>query len=612
MTVLAEDTYTDTDGTTLSTHVPTGTTPGTGYVDYGTLGGNRLVINNNRINHNSAAGNDAASLLNKATAYPADYEVSADLVFLSSGIMDSIGLVARGNSVDFACYLLRWESTTAEWILYRSNASAGLTSLGTSAFAFPTAGTTKNLKLRVAGNQISAYVDGVLTIGPVTDATISTAGKPGVFLNASATQSGTTGIVLDNLSVSDVAGGTPLTPQRGCLTMIADRMAKAIMIASAVHTVVGRHELRGATQRTKVALPVVTDVQIKPPPARSRLLAYRLQGAPVKKPRPFPEVVLTRKPLPIAKSVQLPHMLKGAAQRKPRLSPEVALTRVPFPIARVFVGDHVFPIAVASPRIIVDPTTTSVRIPLPEVQSSVLRFVARVRAIMDPVVSAVRTPRPITRTVVLRATLQHPVTGSGAPIVSMIEADQPVTRSFLPRRVLLPPIPPAPSRAQPIVTFGNILRPVTETTVGSPLPRLGTPARSFARPFLALVDTPRPVTESTVSSPRPQLSAAAKSIARPIIALVRSLRPVAKTFIAGARRVTGSRSSRARPLVTRIRLPFPRVESYAGSGIERGTVVPMTLAIAVNTATVSLAVENAQSVALTPENNATVSLTTSE
>lgn len=212
MTVLAEDTFTDTDGVTLATHVPTGIVPGTVYVDYGTLGGSRLVINNNRINHNSAAGNDAASLLDKATAYPNDYEVSADLVFLSAGVMAEIGLLARGNSVDFAAYKARWASS-GNWQLVRLNASASQLQLGSDVpFAFPgSPPVTKKLALRVSGTSISLYVDDVLTIGPITNSDVAT-GKPGLWLNASSAQTGVTGVVLDNLKASDLTVASGQAP----------------------------------------------------------------------------------------------------------------------------------------------------------------------------------------------------------------------------------------------------------------------------------------------------------------------------------------------------------------------------------------------------------------
>lgn len=59
----------------------------------------------------------------------------------------------------------------------------GETSLGTWA-STPTDSTNYTLRIEVNGDQISGYVDGVLRVGPVTDATYAT-GEPGlIFFDA--------------------------------------------------------------------------------------------------------------------------------------------------------------------------------------------------------------------------------------------------------------------------------------------------------------------------------------------------------------------------------------------------------------------------------------------
>jgi hypothetical protein len=332
---------------------------------------------------------------------------------------------------------------------------------------------------------------------------------------------------------STAGGGGGVTPRPGCLTMIADRMAKAIMMASAVHTVIGRHELRGAAQRTKVALPIVKTVRITPPKAMQEVLPYPWKGPAVKKPRPALEVFLIRKPLPFTKSVQLAHMLRGAPQRKPALAPELATTRTPFPLTRPFVGKHVFIPPAAPVRIIVDPTTTSARTTLPRTRSWVARFVARTRAIIDPTATAVRTPLPIVRTIVARAVIQHPTTGSAAPIVSMIEMDLPVARSFVAHRTTLLPPPPAPSRARPIVVSCRI-RPGKVTSFdGTQRNRLLTSSKRWAQPTVVLRTTSIPRTRSWIGIPRlgPIVSVARARGTRPIAILVRSPIPVIRTIL---------------------------------------------------------------------------------
>jgi hypothetical protein len=428
-------------------------------------------------------------------------------------------------------------------------------------------------ELRAQGTTLSVWLNGVQVGADATDNGIAS-GSAGIAFSSTETSAS-----IEDWEGGDFSGAT-LTPQTGCFTMIADRMAKAIMIASAVHTVVGRHELRGAAKRTKVALPVVVDVKITPPKITTELLPYPRKGASIKRPRPFPEVLLTRKPLPITKSIALPHMLKGAPARKPRILPDVFPARVPAPVARAVVGKHTFTLAAPAPRIIADPTIT-----------------------------AVRTPPPIARTSVGRATIQHPVTGSGAPITSMIEMDTPVARNFVGRRTRVAPAAPAASRPRPVTTLVWTPRPITDSTVGSPLPRIPIAARSLARPILALADTLRPLTKSSVGTPLPRAPIAARSLARPVLALADSLRPITETFIAAARRVVKPVVSRARPYIGRFRTPFPRTDGYAGSGIERGAAASLTLAIEVSRGTISLSGPG-ESIALSPENYGSISLNT--
>jgi hypothetical protein len=323
------------------------------------------------------------------------------------------------------------------------------------------------------------------------------------------------------------SGGSGPTPQPIRRTSIVSLAARQIVGAVGVRSIVGFRALRGAPQRTKVALPVIVDVQIKPIKGMVDVLPYPWKGALVRKPRPYPDIVSTRTPPPRTRSIVLPHMLKGAPARKPFLFPETTLIRIPGPLARTLLVK----------RLLLAPPTPA-------------------RVIIDPFMVLVRTRAPLVRFDILPAMIQHPTTGSAAPILSMIELDLPATRFVVGRKTILPPPPPAPSRARPITIFTRTPRPVTETIVGIPRPHFPIAASRFARPLVVVVRTPKPSTDSLI--------AVATHLAGPII-------------------------SRARPLIIRVRMPLLRVDSFAGSGIERGPAVALTRAIPQYTRTLDLA-----------------------
>lgn len=437
------------------------------------------------------------------------------------------------------------------------------------------------------------------------------------------------------LELRSVSGSTK-TPRPIRWPTIADRATRGLALVSAlsVHSYVGRHELRGATQRTKVALPVLAEARITPPPTRT---------------------------------VLLPHMLKGAPKRKAAPLPEVVSTRTPPPSVRLTLGKHFFPIVATSTRIIVDPTSALVRTPPPKAQSFVARYVARIRTIIDPIVAQVRTPAPVTRSIVARGLIQHPPTGSSGASVSLIEIHPPATRSTIGRsgrlylasherwtrplvasiRIRLPavdsfiswakpPVPvvttPAASRPRPFAALVRTPRPVTETAVGVPLSRLAVfvAAPSRARPMVSSVRTPLPKVSSFEGLQGKWFTASRWT--RPILALVRALRPVAESTIGISRRFVSPAAPRPRPRTTLVRITPPKVSTDAGSGIARGAA-GLQLAIAVsrgtiqlaldatatdsiasqqNVATVGLAAAQGTTITLAPQQSGTISLTTSE
>lgn len=608
MSVLFGDTFVDTNGVLLPAHTPTGPNPALSWARGFFTAGDLQIQANGMAGSTSTGFVDTHALLAQSGSWPADVSIAFDFHTVTN-INHFPAVTARHSTTSDACYYAQYDRGTGQWAIGIVNAANpnGFTDLVTAAYPVPADGTVDHMVFEVQGNALRLYKNGSLFLS-TTDNTISAAGKPGLYDVTGTVLTATTGFHIENMVVSDtMVGGATVVPQRGCLTMIADRMAKALMIASAVHTVVGRHELRGAAQRTKVALPTVVDVQIKPPPSRTGTLPYRMQGAPQRKPRLSPTSALTRKPLPITKSVQLPHLLKGAAQRKPWPLPAVTAARTPPPPARATVGKHAFPIVVAPVRVVADPIIAAFRLPPPKVRS----FVARSQAMGEergpfpqPVIVDWRRPLPRVRSVVLRAAIQHPTTGSAAPIVSMLEMDAPTTRSFVAHRTQLVPVPPAPSRPDPTTALVRTPRIVVETFVGVPRPRIVVTAPAAPRPdpTVALVRTPLPKVTSWGGPSGRWFLAAHQQWAEPIVTLVRAPLARVKSFVGSLRpKLSQPAISRPRPRVVAVRITPPKMWTDAGSGIAHGPA-GIQLAIAVSDGTIPLR----------PEINGSIMLTTSE
>jgi len=144
--------------------------------------------------------NDSAS----ATPPTANYSVSADVIARTIVSGNAAGVAARVNPGSSKSYTF----------MIHSNGNLTLTTepwatIGTATMSV-VAGNTYRAKIVVDGDQISAYVDDVLKIGPVTHTTNTVAGYPGfsVWADSSGT-SATTGMAIDNLSLDTLAGGSP-------------------------------------------------------------------------------------------------------------------------------------------------------------------------------------------------------------------------------------------------------------------------------------------------------------------------------------------------------------------------------------------------------------------
>lgn len=137
----------------------------------------------------------------------ADYSVRADLSLQSiPTVATDWNISLEGRHTNTQNYYAFGYSSISGWSLGKEVAGAG-TSLGTAA-ATLSAGATHTIALLMDGDQISGQVDGVTVIGPVTDASLSAAGKAGcqfwVDSGAGFTPAPSAGPQLDNFLVTSI------------------------------------------------------------------------------------------------------------------------------------------------------------------------------------------------------------------------------------------------------------------------------------------------------------------------------------------------------------------------------------------------------------------------
>ncbi len=144
----------------------------------------------------------------------ANYSVEADLVTRSNLVGDKVGVVARLNtSLNQTYYMADWEASDTSWNLWKVENGVGTVFPFVSGLPQMVVNGTTRVRLTVTGDgtttTLSLYVNGVLTVGPVTDSTpsLQTAGRAG-FLDGDFQNSGTvtksdaTGLHLDNFQVT--------------------------------------------------------------------------------------------------------------------------------------------------------------------------------------------------------------------------------------------------------------------------------------------------------------------------------------------------------------------------------------------------------------------------
>jgi len=145
-----------------------------------------------------SAGGYACVIDTEVAPPTANYSVSADVKVRTIVSGNSAGIILRGSGTEKKAYYLQ---LYADGTLKLQRDGPWNSNLATASVPL-TAGTIYRVKGVIDGDQISGYVDGVLKIGPITDAAITAAGYPGYVVWAdSAGVSDSTGMAVSNLSL---------------------------------------------------------------------------------------------------------------------------------------------------------------------------------------------------------------------------------------------------------------------------------------------------------------------------------------------------------------------------------------------------------------------------
>lgn len=203
MATFAQDAFTGSSGTAITAHSSVSCSPHTDGLAWSTAAATPVLAAGGRVR--ATAGTDHVAL---ASILPAGFEYSveaeATIHSTSAGLS---GVVARHQGAGTGTYYSLWidlEVANERYQIARSTAGV-VTSMGTSTFG-ALAASTHLLKLAITGDgtaTLNGYVGGVVVIGPLTNAAISSAGSAGIYLKRG---SDGANIHLDNFIAIDSAG----------------------------------------------------------------------------------------------------------------------------------------------------------------------------------------------------------------------------------------------------------------------------------------------------------------------------------------------------------------------------------------------------------------------
>lgn len=187
-----------------------------GYTENLILGaGGTYVISNTNVG--------AGVYQHAGTPAGADYTVAADITKLTGNTGNNrMGVCGRMQSGVRTMYFALYSHDLGNIRLLKDVAGT-TTTLGT--YSFTLTGTPARLLLRMVGDQISVELNGTPVIGPVTDTSITTAGKAGVY----ALETRQTGVAdagsIDNFSADNVGSSGGATANGVTLTATASLIA---------------------------------------------------------------------------------------------------------------------------------------------------------------------------------------------------------------------------------------------------------------------------------------------------------------------------------------------------------------------------------------------------
>lgn len=200
--VFVSDSFTDTAGTALTSHIgETGAT----WVKHPNFTSGAAVIGSAGDVYSTSAN----STFDLASGIPnsPDYTVACDLDFLTKlSTSASYGVVARYDPSASTGYEAAWSGLGGQWQLIKHVAGSNV-ALQTNTVTLPTG--VHRFELEVAGSTITAYADGVVVLGPITDTDITAAGRAGIRLSGVASDS--TGVHIDNFAATNSSAGVSVT-----------------------------------------------------------------------------------------------------------------------------------------------------------------------------------------------------------------------------------------------------------------------------------------------------------------------------------------------------------------------------------------------------------------
>ncbi|MDQ3540404.1 MAG: hypothetical protein M3440_06920 [Chloroflexota bacterium] len=193
MPTFLSDSMTDTEGTLLSAHV--GETGATWTIHPMQAATSEIASNRVR----SSATTSVRSIY-YASGSPANADYDVEGVAYLANVSNEVAVAGRMDVTAETMYYFSARGSSGDYRLAKSVAGTG-TQLGSVVLNTYTALESITIKLEMRGDQISAYVNGTLIIGPITDTAITAAGKAGVRFFGPMTD--TSGVHHDSITAMD-------------------------------------------------------------------------------------------------------------------------------------------------------------------------------------------------------------------------------------------------------------------------------------------------------------------------------------------------------------------------------------------------------------------------